>query len=125
MDPLELLVGQARLDELVAALRLRLPRADRADVERVGARARLQRGHVELEVVGEDDDRGAVVGREPCERDVRPLDEQLVRARDPLAGREDGARVDADRVPAEQLRGRAERLGRSTAPTTTSRGGGP
>jgi hypothetical protein len=111
VDPLELLVRQARLEELVAPLRLRPARADRADVEGVGREGGLERGDVELEVVREHHDRGAVVGREPCERDVGPLDEELVRARDPLPGREGGARVDAGRVPAEQLRRSAERLG--------------
>ena len=60
----------------------------------------------------EDDDRGRVVGLHLRERLVGPGDDQLVGARDPLLRRELGTRVGDDRVPAEELRGRAERLGR-------------
>src|SRR5207244_1942239 len=40
-----------------------------------------------------------------------PLDDELVGTRDPLRGRKLGARVHADRAPAEQSCGCAERLG--------------
>ena len=51
-------------------------------------------------------------GRDLRERLLRPLDDELVRGRDPLARRELRARVRHDRVPAEELRAPAHRLGR-------------
>ena len=110
-DPLEGLLRHARLEQPLAAALLVAPRAERADVERLGLERPLQRRLVELVVVREDDDRGRVVGRDPVERFLGPLDDQLVGAGDPLGGRELRPRVGDDRRPAEQLRRAAERLG--------------
>ena len=79
------LLGDARLEQPLAAALLVAARAERADVERLGLERALQRGDVELVVVREHDDRRLVVGRDLRERLLRPRDDQLVRARDPLA----------------------------------------
>ena len=83
-DALERLLVDARLAQPLAPPLLVAARAERADVERLGLERRLQRGHVELVVVGEDDDRRRVVGRDLRERLLGPRDDQLVGARDPL-----------------------------------------
>ena len=105
------LLGDAGLEQALAAALLVPARAERADVERLGLERRLQRRLVELVVVREDDDRGRVVGRDLRERLVRPLDDQLVRARDPLA-RSRTSRVRRRRSPSSRAaspRGRAPR----------------
>ena len=88
-------------------LRLRAPRADRADVEGVARQRGGQRGHVEPLLVREHDDRGVGVGGQL----VRPGDRQLVGARQALARDERGPRVDHLGAPAERLGGAAELLG--------------
>src|SRR5712692_8715609 len=111
-DALELLLGDARLEQPLAAALLVSARAERTDIEGLRAKRALKCRLVELVVVSEDDDRRRVVGLHLRERLVGPRDDQLVGARDALLRRELGARVGDDRVPAEELRGRAERLGR-------------
>src|SRR5918996_4030623 len=61
-DPLQRLLLDARLEQPLAPALLVPARAERADVERLGPESPEQRGLVELVVVGEDDDRGLVVG---------------------------------------------------------------
>ena len=60
----------------------------------------------------QDDDRGGVVGPDLRQHLVGPGDNELVRARNPLRRRELAARVGHDRLPADRLRGAAERLRR-------------
>ena len=67
-DPRKLLLGDARLEQPLAAALLVAARAERADVERLGLERRDQRGLVELVVVREDDDRRLVVGRDLGDR---------------------------------------------------------
>ena len=62
--------------------------------------------------MSEDHDRSRVVGSHLRERLLRPRDDQLVGARDPLPRRKLGAPVCDDRPPAEQVRRRRKRLGR-------------
>ena len=106
-------IASSSTPELAQSLALLLlvpAAADQPDVERIARERQLERRQVELVVVREDHDRGRVVGRDLCERLLRPGDDQLVGARDPLARRELGTRVGDDRRPAEQLRRRRERL---------------
>ena len=83
-----------------------------ADIERIARERQLERRQVELVVVGEEHDRGGMVGCDLGERLLRPGDDQLVGARDPLPRCELGTGVGDDRRPAEQVRRRGERLGR-------------
>ena len=115
----------ARLEQPLAALRLRPPRADRADVERSVRERGRERRNVELLVVREDDDRRVAVGRDLRERLLGPLDDQLVGARDPL-GVAKSARASTQIVCQPSSPAAAHSASAvSTAPTTTSRGGGP
>ena len=126
MQARELVDGQARLEQPLAAVRLRDPAAERADVERVAAQRGGERRHVELVVVREHDHRRVAVELELRERLLGPGDDDLLGARHPLGGREARPRVDADRVPAERPRAAQQSASPvSTAPTTTSRGGRP
>ena len=74
--------------------------------------AQLQRRHVELQVVREHDDRRAVVGRDPASATSghSTISSSALGIRSGVAKSARG--VDADRVPAEQLRRGAERLRR-------------
>ena len=109
-DPPELLLGDARLEKPHAAALLVAARAERSDVERLRRECPDQCGLVELVVVGEDDDRGLVVGLDLVERLLRPLRDQPIRGRDPLRGEERGARVGDDRRPTEQLHAATQSL---------------
>ena len=62
-DPRELVLRDAGLEQPLAAPLLIAPRPERPDVERLGLERADERGLVELVVVGQDDDRGLVVGR--------------------------------------------------------------
>ena len=109
-QPRELGVGQPASTQPLAPLRLGAPAAERADVERVGAQRCRERRDVELVVVRQHDDGGVAVGRDLRERLVGPFDDDLVGARHALAASRTRPRIDADRVPADSLRGGAERL---------------
>src|SRR5579885_1726393 len=93
--------------ESLAPLLLRAPRAERADVEAASLAAAAERGQVEALLVHQRDERRLGVDVDL----VRPGDDELAGARDALARREPGPRVDDDRPPAERRSERAERLG--------------
>src|SRR5207248_4369926 len=60
-EAVEALFREARLEEPLATLRLRLTRADCADVERLAGERRREGGHVEPLLVREHDHRGVAV----------------------------------------------------------------
>ncbi len=53
MDPGELFLGDARLGQAILALGMGAPAAQRPDIEDVGPERRLERGIVELGIVGQ------------------------------------------------------------------------
>ena len=92
--------------------RLGLARAERADVERLARERALERRDVEALVVVQAGDGRVPVEVQLGQRVLGPRPHDPVGAREPLRRREGRARVDDDRVPADELRGCAERLGR-------------
>ena len=110
-DPVDCVLVHAELAQPLPLLLLVPAAADQPDVERVARERELEGREVELVVVGEDHDRSRVVGSDLRERLLRPRDDQLVGARDPLTRRKLGAPICDDRPPAEQVRSRGKRLG--------------
>ena len=110
-DPLERLFRDARLAQAVALLLLVAPAADQADVESVARERQFERRQVELVVVGEDDDRGGMVGGNCANASSgqATISSSALGIRSRVANF--AARVGDDRRPAEQLRGGAERFG--------------
>ncbi len=97
-DASELLVGYALLLEAGRAVVVGAAAAHRPDVARVRLERLDEDGHVELGVVGEHADHAAPVHLGRLEELVGPGHDDLVCAREPVAGGEDGPRV-ADRHP--------------------------
>ena len=110
-EAVELLLGHAGLEQPLAPLLLGAAAAERADVERIGAQSGRERRDVELVVVGQHDDRRVAIGANPREA---PRSGHSTTISSALGTRSGvaycGSRVDADRVPADRLRGGAERL---------------
>src|SRR6266516_145806 len=109
-DPIEALLRDACLEQPLAALRLRLARADRAHIERFARERGRQRRDVEPLLVGEDDHGRVGVELEPLHALVGPRDDPLARARQALLGRECLPRVDRNCAPAQRPGQAAERL---------------
>jgi len=109
-DPLEVRLGDAGLAEAISPSRLGAPGAESPDVEGIGCERTLQRRDVELLVMGEHDDRSPRVGLDLAKRVGWPGDDDLVGARQALAGRETGTCIGDDSRPAELFRRGAERL---------------
>src|SRR5205823_12332169 len=109
VQPREVCLADALVAETRVALGARLLAPDRADVAGVGGQRALERGHVELEVVGHHADGRTRVDRRLLEEAVGPLERELVGVREALARHERRARVaDGDAV-AEKLAHRHER----------------
>ena len=112
LDAVERLLRDAGLEQALTPPRLRRPAAEGADVERVRRERGLERRHVELLVVGQDDDGGVAIGADVRERLLGPLDDDLVGARHALGASRSGARASTQIVrQPSALRGGAERLG--------------
>src|SRR5688572_1123092 len=87
-DAGQLLVGHALVTQALLALLRRPPAPHRPEVADLGPQRRLDGGHVELVVVGEDAHGVTRTERLPdtLEQAVRPVDDDLVRQREPLRG---------------------------------------
>src|SRR5439155_25817116 len=72
VDPLEVGLVDAGLEQALAAALLVSPGAERADVEGLRLERRLQHRYVELVVVREDDDRRRMVGLDLLQRLLGP-----------------------------------------------------
>src|SRR4051812_45871525 len=79
-DPAELVVGHALLPEPLVPLVRRAPAAHRTEVADLRPQRRLDCGHIELVIVGEDAHRvaGAELAADALEQPVRPVDDDLV-----------------------------------------------
>ncbi len=88
---------------------MRLPRAERADIEAVARERVRERRVVDLGIVRERDKGGVAVDVERRQRHVRPLRDHLD-VRKALDRSEGGARIDDGHVIAEQLPDRRQRL---------------
>src|SRR6185437_10845014 len=104
VEPLELLLRNACLEQLLSPTLLGPAGSERADVERVAGERAGQRRHVPAILVREHDDRCPVVGLELLQHLLGPGNEEFVCAGDPLWRREPGACVSDDRAPAEAFR---------------------
>ncbi len=109
MDARQRGVGDAlRLQPLEPA-GMRLPRAERADVEAVARQRMGERRIVDLRIVRERDEGRVAVDAERRQRHVRPFGDHLDVGK-ALDRREGGARIDDGHVVAEQLADRRQRL---------------
>ena len=111
VDALDVLAGEAHLDEPLLTQALGAPRAERADVARTGAQRPLQRGIVDLGVVRQHDHRVGPLEVDLGGRVLGPLPDDLVGVRQALRRRELDTRVDHDRPPAELASELADLLG--------------
>src|SRR5262245_28406696 len=89
--------------------RVRLLRAERADIEAVARQRMRERRIVDLGIVRERDERRVVIDAQRRQRFVRPLRDHLD-VRKALVGRERGARIDDDHIVAQNLGDRRQRL---------------
>ena len=109
VDARDIGIAQSGLLQPLHAFGMRLPRAERADIETIARQRMLERRIVDLRIVGERDEGRVAIDVERRQRHVRPFRDHLD-VGETLDRGKGGARIDDGHVIAEQLPDRRQRL---------------